>query len=161
MTASRALLNRVCYFVAIGFGAGRMPIAPGTAGTLVAIPIYLLLRELPVGGYLALVAVLFGVGVIVCDYVERHSVGHDAPVIVFDEIVGYLVTMTLAPAGWVWIVVGFALFRLFDIWKPYPIRRIDRTMPGGFGTMFDDAVAGLYGFIVLQALGYLLFPYFG
>lgn len=158
MTERKGFIANACYVLATGFGAGRVPVAPGTAGTLVAVPIYLLLRELSLGWYLAVVAALFVVGVIVCNYIERRFVGHDAPVIVWDEIVGYLITMTLAPPGWIWIVVGFALFRLFDIWKPYPIRRIDRGVPGGFGTMFDDAVAALYGFLVLQALVYFLLP---
>ena len=81
---------------------------------------------------------------------------HDAPTIVWDEVVGYLITMAFAPPGWIWIAVGFALFRLFDIWKPYPIRRIDRTVPGGYGTMLDDALAGIYGSVVLQLLAALV-----
>lgn len=147
---------RLCYWIATGFGAGRMRLAPGTAGTVVAIPIYLLMRELPSAWYLGLVALMFGAGVVLCDYVERRFTDHDAPVIVWDEIVGYLATMTFAPPGWLWIVVGFVLFRLFDIWKPYPVRLIDRNVGGGWGTMLDDALAALYGFIVLQLLAAFL-----
>ena len=154
MTAPRDLFGRVSYVIAIGFGAGRVPYAPGTAGTMLAVPIYLLLRELTVAWYLGVVAALFLIGVVVCGRVERQGGEHDAPSIVWDEVVGYLVTMASAPPGWVWIVVGFALFRLFDIWKPYPIRRIDQTVPGGFGTMLDDLLAGVYGLAVLQLLAY-------
>ncbi len=154
MTAPRDFAGRVSYVIAIGFGAGRVPGAPGTAGTLLAVPIYLLLREFTVAWYLGIVAALFVIGVVVCDRVERQGGEHDAPSTVWDEVVGYLVTMASAPAGWVWIVVGFALFRLFDIWKPYPIRRIDHTVPGGFGTMLDDVLAGIYALVVLQALAY-------
>ena len=154
MTPPRDILGRVSYVIAIGFGAGRVPVAPGTAGTLLAVPIYLLLRELSLVWYLGFAAALFLIGVVVCDRVERQGGEHDAPSIVWDEIVGYLVTMAWAPSGWVWIVVGFALFRLFDIWKPYPIRRIDHSVPGGFGTMLDDVLAAIYGLVVLQALAY-------
>lgn len=152
MTAERTLLHRACYVVATGFGAGRVPVAPGTAGTILAVPFYMLLRELPIGWYVVAVAALFVLGVAVCSYVERHGVEHDASIIVWDEVVGYLVTMTFAPPGWMWIVTGFVLFRLFDIWKPYPIRRIDHTVPGGFGTMIDDVLAGIYSLVVLQLL---------
>ena len=156
VTAPRNFFGRVSYVIATGFGVGRVPYAPGTAGTLLAVPLYLLLRELPVAWYLAVAAALFLIGVVVCDQVERQGGEHDAPTIVWDEIVGYLVTMTLAPPGWAWVVAGFVLFRLFDIWKPYPIRRIDRTMLGGFGTMLDDLVAAIYGVVVLQLLAYAL-----
>ena len=152
MTRRRGAIDHLCYMLATGFGAGRVPVAPGTAGTLIAVPIYILLRELPLGWYVAAMAALFVIGVVVCGYVERHRVEHDAPEIVWDEIVGYLVTMTFAPPGWVWVVAGFALFRLFDIWKPYPIRRVDRGLPGGLGTMLDDVLAGVYALVVLQLL---------
>jgi len=154
VTVPRDFFGRVSYVIATGFGAGRVPAAPGTAGTLLAVPIYLVLRELTVAWYLGVVAALFLIGVVVCGRVERQGGEHDAPSIVWDEVVGYLVTMAFAPRGWVWVVVGFVLFRLFDIWKPYPIRRIDHTVPGGFGTMLDDLLAGIYGLVVLQALAY-------
>lgn len=157
MTTTRhGIVARACYLIATGFGIGRMPFAPGTFGTLLAIPIYLWLRPLPLAAYVAVVAVLFIIGIGVCSCVERHGVRHDAPIIVWDEIVGYLVTMTFAPSGWLWVAAGFMLFRLFDIWKPFPIRRIDRTLPGGFGTMLDDALAGIYASVVLQLLVALL-----
>ena len=150
-------VRRLIHFFASGFGAGRAPVAPGTFGTLVAVPIYLLLTT-AVGTYLyaLVVLALFGFGVWLCRETERDLGTHDAPQIVWDEIVGYLVTMWLAPRGWGWVVLGFFLFRLFDIWKPFPIRALERRIPGGFGIMFDDVLAGLYALGVMQAGAYLV-----
>lgn len=159
MTTPKRLPGRACRLIATGFGAGLAPVAPGTFGTLLGIPIYLLLHPLPVGVYIAITAALFVAGIVVCECAERNMARHDAPEIVWDEIVGYLITMAFAPPGWLWIAVGFVLFRLFDIWKPFPIRRIDRTLPGGFGTMLDDALAGIYASVVLQLLAALMSEY--
>lgn len=146
--------QRLLHFAAIGFGAGAVPRAPGTFGTLMAVPLYLLLRELAPPVYLAVVVVLFVAGIGICRAGQRYFAVYDHPAIVWDEIVGFLVTMVLAPPGWIWIVIGFALFRLFDIWKPFPIRILERRVQGGLGTMLDDVVAALYSFVVLQALAY-------
>lgn len=149
--------RRAIHFFASGFGAGLAPIAPGTAGTLAAIPIYLLLdATLGPALYAAVVLAMFALGVWLCRETERDLGTHDAPQIVWDEIVGYLVTMWLAPRGWEWVVLGFFLFRLFDIWKPFPIRALERRIPGGFGIMLDDALAGLYALVVMQAGAYLV-----
>lgn len=141
--------------MATGFGVGRIPLAPGTFGTLLAVPLYLVLMQTSSASYLAAVVLLFVVAAWVCGLAERR-LPHDDGSIVIDEVVGYLVAMFAAPAGWVWVIAGFVLFRLFDIWKPFPIGRIDRGMPGGVGTVLDDVVAGVYAWIVLQA-GALLF----
>jgi len=88
-----------------------------------------------------------------CRHAERQFAIYDHPAVVWDEIVGYLVTMFpmfLVPVHWVWVVVGFGLFRLFDIWKPFPIRHLEHRVRGGLGTMLDDVVAGLYAWLVLQ-----------
>jgi len=138
------------HFAALGFGAGKVPVAPGTFGTLVAVPIYLSLRETGIVAYALTVAAMFVAGVWLCDVTERDLEAHDAPSIVWDEIVGYLVTMFAAPVGWIWVVAGFALFRLFDIAKPFPIRVADRRVRGGFGVMLDDLLAGVYAWIVLN-----------
>ena len=98
--------------LALGFGSGLVPIAPGTAGTLAAIPFYLILQPLSLNLYLPLVAALFLLGIPVCAHTARRLGVHDHPGIVWDEIVGYLVTMTLAPPGWTWIAAGFLLFRV-------------------------------------------------
>jgi phosphatidylglycerophosphatase A len=73
---------------------------------------------------------------------------------VWDEIVGYLITMAAAPSGWLWIVLGFVLFRLFDILKPWPVSLADKKLHGGFGVMLDDVIAGLYALLVLQLIAY-------
>lgn len=143
--------------VAIGFGAGATPYAPGTAGTLVAVPIYwLAATSLAVLPYAVLVLLLFVAGTWICGQAEVRLGAHDHPAVVWDEVVGFLITMFAAPRGWVWMVAGFLLFRLFDVWKPYPIRQLERRVRGGLGTMLDDALAGLYAWVCLQALAYAL-----
>ena len=144
------------HFLAFGFGSGCAPKAPGTFGTLAAIPLYLLVQPLPVWAYLLLTVAGFVLGVWVCDRTARDLGVHDHPAIVWDEIIGYLITMIAAPPGWLWLIVGFALFRLFDILKPWPIRRADRQIGGGFGIMFDDLLAAGYAWLGLQGLAYLV-----
>ena len=144
--------RRLVHFLAFGFGSGKLPVAPGTFGTLVGIPVYLLLQPLDTYIYVSVVAALFGVGVWLCHVTEQDLGVHDHPGIVWDEIVGYLITMFMAPAGWVWVVAGFLLFRLFDIWKPFPIRQVERRIRGGFGNMLDDLLAAVYAWVVLQAV---------
>lgn len=142
------------HFLALGFGSGCAPKAPGTFGTLAAIPLYLLMQPLPLWIYLLLTAAGFALGVWVCDRAARDLGVHDHPAIVWDEVIGYFVTMIAAPPGWPWIVVGFGLFRLFDILKPWPIRRADQRIGGGFGIMFDDLLAAGYAWLALQGLVY-------
>ncbi len=123
--------------------------APGTFGTLAAVPLYLLLRPLPLFSYLVVLLVSFVAGVWLCERTSRDLGVHDHGGIVWDEIVGYLLTMAFAPPGWPWILLGFVLFRLFDILKPWPIRTIDRQVAGGFGIMLDDLLAGIYALLVM------------
>lgn len=146
------VLRKLAHFLAFGFGAGKAPVAPGTFGTLVGIAAYLLLQPLSAASYAVTVLALFALGVWLCQVTERDLGVHDHPGIVWDEIVGYLITMFMAPAGWIWIVAGFVLFRLFDIWKPFPIRQIERRIRGGFGNMLDDALAGLYSLAAMHVL---------
>jgi phosphatidylglycerophosphatase A len=146
------LLLHPLELLATGCGAGLSPWAPGTLGTIVAIPLYLLVRVLSLPYYLVLLVLLFLAGVVICAHAARRLGVHDHPGIVWDEIVGYLVTMTLAPPGWLWIAAGFALFRLFDILKPWPIRWLDRRVHGGFGIMVDDLLAGVFAALLLHAL---------
>jgi len=146
------LWRRIVHFLAFGFGSGKASVAPGTFGTLIGIPAYLLLQSFTTYIYVSVVAGLFAVGVWFCHVTERDLGVHDHPGIVWDEIVGYLITMFLAPAGWIWMVAGFVLFRLFDIWKPFPIRQIERRIQGGFGNMLDDALAAIYAWLVLQTV---------
>ncbi len=125
--------------------------APGTFGTLVGIPFYLLLRLAPTLIYALIVVALFLFGVWISQIAEKQLGQHDHRAIVWDEIVGFLITMFLAPAGWLWIFIGFLLFRAFDVWKPFPIRALER-LPGGLGVMADDALAGGYACLLLQGL---------
>lgn len=145
------------HLLAFGLGSGAVPIAPGTAGTVVAIPIYLLIEPLPALHYLLLTGLLFLLGIPLCGRVSRDLDVHDHGGIVWDEWVGLLVTLWLVPSGWWWIVSGFILFRLFDILKPWPIAWLDRHVSGGLGIMVDDLVAGLYGFALIQIAAYLLY----
>ncbi len=145
----RLLLNPV-HLLSLGFGSGLVPLAPGTAGTLVAIPLYLLAEPLGLSAYLLLVAVMLLAGIGLCSHTSRVLGVHDHGGIVWDEIVGYFIAMIAAPAGWAWVVAGFLLFRLFDIWKPWPINLLDRRVSGGTGIMLDDVVAGIYALLVIQ-----------
>ncbi|CAN5242599.1 phosphatidylglycerophosphatase A [soil metagenome] len=144
------------HFVAFGFGSGALPFAPGTWGTVVAIPLYLAIRDLSLAYYLTILFVAIIAGIWLCDKVAKEVGVHDHSGIVWDEIVGYGVTMIAAPHEWQWIIIGFLLFRLFDIWKPWPIGWIDKHAPGGFGSVIDDIVAAIYAWLVLQGLAYLI-----
>lgn len=149
---SPALLKDPVHFLALGFGSGLSPKAPGTAGTLMAVPLYLLIEPLSWPVYLAVVLMTALAGIAICDISARRLGVHDHPGIVWDEFVGYWITMFLAPAGWLWIVVGFVLFRIFDILKPWPIRWLDRHVAGGFGIMIDDVLAGIFALGVMHGL---------
>lgn len=140
------------HFLAFGFGSGAMPFAPGTFGTLVAIPVFLLFSGLTLWLYLLLTAVMLLLGIWLC-HVTAHDLGvHDHSGIVWDEIVGYLITMIAAPPTWQTIVLGFVLFRIFDILKPWPIGWVDKRVQGGLGIMLDDVLAGIFAALVLQMM---------
>ncbi|MDF1757904.1 MAG: phosphatidylglycerophosphatase A [Legionellaceae bacterium] len=140
------------YFIAFGFGSGLARTAPGTFGTLAAIPIYLLINNFPPLIYLAITVIFFIFGVYISNKVSIELGVQDYKGIVWDEIVGYLFVMFLAPTGVLWMLLGFLLFRLFDIWKPEPIGWIDRRVKGGFGIMLDDFVAAIFAWILLQLI---------
>ncbi|CEK11340.1 phosphatidylglycerophosphatase A family protein [Legionella hackeliae] len=142
------------YFIAFGFGSGLMPFAPGTWGTLAAIPIYFLIAGFPLGFYLAITVLAFLLGVWVSEKVSRALGVHDYSGIVWDEVVGFLLTMIMAPPGILWLVIGFLLFRVFDIWKPQPIRLIDHHVQGGIGIMLDDVLAAVPAWLILQLLAW-------
>jgi phosphatidylglycerophosphatase A len=144
------------HFLAFGFGSGAAPFAPGTFGTLAAIPLYLLLVQLPLHWYLLMLIATFGIGIWLCDRTARDLKVHDHGGIVWDEFVGYWITMVVAPPGWMWLVVGFVLFRFFDILKPFPINWFDKHIHGGLGIMLDDAIAGTFAWLCLQLLAIAL-----
>ena len=143
-------------FMAFGFGSGLSPKAPGTAGTVVAIPIYLLACELGLVGYslFVLAACLFGVWV--CGKASKELGVHDHPGIVWDEFAGYWITMWALPTSWFTVISGFALFRFFDVLKPWPIRFYDRNLEGGLGIMLDDILAGVFSCAILHGILFAL-----
>lgn len=130
-------------FLAFGFGSGLSPQAPGTVGTLFAIPVFLLIAEWPLLWYSVFVLAAAAAGVWICDRASAQLGVHDHPGIVWDEFVGYWITMWAVPVDWVWMVVGFLVFRVYDIVKPWPIGVLDKKVQGGFGIMIDDIVAGV------------------
>jgi len=146
------LVKNPVLFLAFGFGSGLAPKAPGTFGTLVAIPIYLLVSlGDPLVYGVALTAILIS-GVFICDKATKMLGVHDHGGIVWDEIAGFLVTMVAVPFSLQAVVIGFVLFRLFDIWKPWPIGTIDKHVKGGFGIMLDDVIAGIFALACLLVL---------
>jgi phosphatidylglycerophosphatase A len=136
-------INNPIHFLALGFGSGLLPKAPGTYGTLAAIPLYLLLAPTSVSTYLAIVIIMSIAGIYICGKAAEDAGVPDHGAIVWDEIVGFLITMFLVPLTWQSIVVGFILFRIFDIFKPWPISYVDKNLHGGLGIMVDDILAGL------------------
>lgn len=150
------LFSHPVNFLSLGFGSGLVPVAPGTAGTLVAIPLYYLIHDLGLTAYLSVTFVVTLLGVWMCDVTAKNLGVHDHSGIVWDEIAGYLITMIAAPPGWEWVVVGFLLFRVFDVLKPWPISWLDKHVHGGLGIMLDDVVAGFMSLVVLQVAAMLL-----
>ncbi|QOL24397.1 phosphatidylglycerophosphatase A [Thalassotalea sp. LPB0316] len=139
-------------FLALGFGTGLAPKAPGTFGTLAAIPIFILIADLPLSQYLAVLSVMALFGVHICGYAAKAVGVKDHPAIVWDEIVGYMITMIMMPINATTIIVGFLLFRFFDVLKPWPISAVDKKLHSGLGIMLDDMIAGLMAFAVMQLI---------
>ena len=139
------LIKNPVLFFAFGFGSGLAKNAPGTWGTLVGVPVYLLLVYFASNTliYISVTVVCFLLGIWICDQTEKKLGLHDPGNIVWDEIVGLMVTMTFLPATYPWIIAGFIVFRFFDILKPWPIKWFDQHCTGGFGVMVDDVIAGL------------------
>ena len=150
------LLRNPMQFLAFGFGSGLSPKAPGTAGTLVAIPIYLLIADLSLLHYTLFIAVTSLLGIWICGVASRQLNVHDHPGIVWDEFVGYWITMWAVPADWSWIIAGFVAFRVFDIVKPWPISVLDRRVGGGLGIMVDDMLAGVMACITVHIAMWLV-----
>lgn len=150
------ILKKPAVLLACGLGSGLMPKAPGTFGTLAAIPLYLVMQPLDLLGYLLLTAAFFVLGIWLSNQAIKVFNRDDPSEVVWDEVVGFLVTMIAAPAGWQWLLLGFVLFRIFDIWKPWPVSLADRKLHGGLGIMLDDVIAGIYALIVLQAIAIIV-----
>ena len=146
-------IKSVSHFLATGFGSGLLPKAPGTWGTVVAALIYLPMSWcLSLKFYLIVLVAASLFGVWLCEKVAKDLGEQDPPSVVWDEFCGFWLTMVAAPAGWLWLLCGFVLFRVFDIWKPWPIGLVDSKLKGGLGIMVDDLLAGVYAWIVLHLL---------
>jgi phosphatidylglycerophosphatase A len=147
---ARFLLASPAHFVALGFGTGLAPFAPGTVGTLLAFPLYAVLaRWLTPFGILALAPVLFAIGIWACGRTGRALGVSDHTSMNWDEIVAMLVILAFTPPGLGWQVFAFVAFRFFDVVKPPPVRYYDRTVKGGFGVMLDDILAAGYTLLLL------------
>ncbi len=153
--SSRALLAHPAGWIATGFGSGLSPVAPGTAGSLAAILPWFALRELAWTWYLLVLVLAFVLGVWAAQFVVRKLAVEDPGLIVWDEFVGqWLALLPLLGQSFDWrlVAAGFLLFRLFDVWKPWPVRWADRHVKGGFGVMLDDLLAGLYAALAVALL---------
>lgn len=148
----KAIWQQPLYFIAFGFGSGAMPFAPGTFGTLMAIPFYLLLQSLPLFAYCTVTLLIIIGSAWLCEHISNEIQIHDHPGMCIDEIAGFLVTMINAPKGWSWIIIGFILFRFFDIFKPWLIRSIDKHVHGGIGMVLDDVAAGVISCLIIQLI---------
>lgn len=144
------------HLLAFGLGSGAAPKAPGTFGTLAALPLCLLMQSLHSFTYLLLTLILFLLGIWLCGRTSRDLGVHDHGGIVWDEWVGLMVTLWMVPPGWIWLLAGFGLFRLFDILKPWPIGWLDRRVSGGLGIMLDDLLAGIFSLLLIQLAARLL-----
>jgi phosphatidylglycerophosphatase A len=147
-------MNHFFLFLATGFGVGYSPVAPGTLGTLIAIPVYYFLSEIPSPLNEITLIGFFFLSVWVSENAERLFGKKDDQRIVIDEIIGFLITMLWVPKTIRFVMIGFFLFRVFDILKPFPIRRLEKRFKGGFGVVLDDVAAGVYVNVVLQIISY-------
>jgi phosphatidylglycerophosphatase A len=145
-----ALLRQPACAVALGFGAGLAPRAPGTFGALLGLPLAAALAQAPVFGAALVLVLLSALGVWCCDIAGRRLGVSDHPAIVWDEVVGMALTLLAVPLTWPHYLLGFALFRAFDILKPWPVGALDRSVGGGLGVMLDDLAAALLAGLTLQ-----------
>jgi len=146
----KTVLRDPVHFLAFGFGSGLSPKAPGTMGTLVALPMVYGLMHLSLTVYLCCIVMLCVFGIYLCGESARRLNTHDHPGIVWDEFAGMAITMIAVPLQLRWLLLGFLLFRFFDIVKPWPIREADHRLTGGFGIMLDDIIAGLFSCVLLH-----------
>ncbi len=147
---ARFLVSHPAHFIALGFGAGLAPVAPGTVGTLLGFPVYMLLAYFlsPPEVFGAGIA-LFVLGVWACGRTGRDLGIADHSGMVWDEVAAFVLILVLTPPGPWWWALAFFVFRFFDVLKPPPIRTIDRRWKGGFGVMFDDIAAAFYTLLVI------------
>jgi inositol phosphorylceramide synthase catalytic subunit len=147
-----AIKQRVAWVLALWFGCGRVPIAPGTAGTFGAIPLYLILRPFGYGWVLVVALVVTLVGVWAANWVVRSTGNKDPQIVVIDEVAGVLVTLAASSPTWLSLGIGVLLFRIYDQFKPWPARMFEKRLPEGWGVVMDDVAAGVWGAVTLLAL---------
>ncbi|MEF3075317.1 phosphatidylglycerophosphatase A [Methylobacter sp. Wu1] len=145
----KQVLSDPILFLAFGFGSGLARKAPGTLGTLAAVPVYWLFAQADIVVYSFLTLIVTIAGISICGRAAEKLGEHDFGGIVWDEVAGYLITMWLVPLTWQTLTAGFVLFRLFDILKPWPISWADRRISGGLGIMLDDVLAGVFAAVTL------------
>ena len=151
----KLLLSHPAHFCALGFGTGLAKKAPGTFGTLAGLPLFWLISGLGIYSQLAIIFAMFLIGIYFCDRTGKALGVSDHGGIVWDEIVAIMLVLTVTPYQWQWWLAAFVLFRLFDIWKPAPIRQCDARVKGGPGVMLDDLLAAIYAMISLKILLWL------
>lgn len=155
--SKREIIKNPIHFLAFGLGLGFSPIAPGTAGTLLGIVIYFLTSYSLLMNQLVIIILSIIFGIYICGKTAADIGCHDHPGIVWDEVTGFLITMFMLPFSLFNIILGFILFRIFDIVKPWPIKIIDKKLFGGFGIMLDDVIAGIFSNISLNIILYCLY----
>ncbi|MDT0595781.1 phosphatidylglycerophosphatase A family protein [Glaciecola petra] len=144
------------HFLGFGFGSGLIPFMPGTMGSLAALPLVYGASFLPIIWQIVLVSFSLAIGILICDKVSKDLGVHDHGSIVWDEIAGMLIVFVAVPISWQTLVLGFILFRVFDIWKPWPISFLDKHVHGGFGIMIDDVIAALFAAVGLHSSLFLM-----
>lgn len=151
----KLLIAHPAHFLSLGFGSGLAKKAPGTFGTLAGLPVFWLISNYALTVQLAIISGLFLIGIYVCAKTGQALGVADHGAIVWDEIVAILLVLAFTPLNWFWWLIAFALFRLFDIWKPFPISQFDAKLKNGFGVMFDDLLAAIYAIAALKVLLWL------
>ncbi|MEO5340548.1 MAG: phosphatidylglycerophosphatase A [Magnetococcus sp. MYC-9] len=158
VACERRWTGRLALEVATLMGAGRLPKAPGTWGTAVTMPFCWWAQQGGVGVQVGVLLLVLGVGTWATAVACRFYGRSDPPQVVVDEAAGVMVAMLAAPEGWFWLLVGFVLFRLFDIWKPWPVNWLDRKVPSPWGVMVDDLAAGVYAGVCIMVLARISMP---
>lgn len=152
----KLLLSHPAHFFALGFGSGLAKKAPGTFGTVAGLPLFWLIHHYTITIQLIVISLLFLAGIYFCDKTGQALGVSDHGSIVWDEIVAIMLVLTFTAYQWQWWLAAFLLFRLFDIWKPFPIRQCDAKVKGGLGVMLDDLLAAIYAILSLKALAWII-----